>query len=143
MRGVRVLKSCQCYDGPMTDPVSPSRSSPTFTAAERNLIRRELGVRFGTSPRLADGIHLRTWRGGPQAGQPKLPVAVQSMVERGLMMVRPGPGPFARAFFTEAGLATLRRLAGERRGLDPAQYAHVRQELGLEKLNTEDVDAKA
>jgi hypothetical protein len=29
-------------------------------------------VRFGSPPRLADGIHLRVWRSGPLAGQPKV-----------------------------------------------------------------------
>lgn len=116
----------------MTDPVSSPCPSLTLTAAERDLIRRELGVRFGSPPRLIDGIHLRTWRGGSRAGQPKLPAAVQSMVERGLLTVRSGAGPFARAFFTEAGLVALRRLAGERRGLDLVQFAHIRRELDPE-----------
>jgi hypothetical protein len=40
----------------------------------------------------------------------------------------------ARACFTEAGLAALRWLASQRRGLDPVQFAHVRQELDLETL---------
>ncbi|PWC26834.1 hypothetical protein [Teichococcus aestuarii] len=123
----------------MAEPAPSSCASLTLTAAERDLIRRELGVRFGNPPRIADGIHLRRWRGGPQAGQPKLPAAVQSLVERGLLVVQSGTGPFARAFFTEAGLSALHQLAGERRGLDPVQYAHVRQELGLEEADVEEL----
>jgi hypothetical protein len=56
-----------------------------FTAPERDLIRREFARHFGAFPSLADGIFLRTWRAGPQAGQPKLPPAVRSMLERGLV----------------------------------------------------------
>ena len=37
-----------------------------------------------------------------------------------------------RAFFTEAGLALLRRLLQVRRAIDPARFAHLRRELGLE-----------
>jgi hypothetical protein len=45
------------------------RSKPlevSFTASERDLIRREMGMHFGQYPSLADGIFLRIWRGGPQ-----------------------------------------------------------------------------
>ena len=81
-------------------------SSP-FSAAERELIRHEMGLRFGQYPSLADGLHLRTWRAGPNKGEPKLPPAVRSMLERGLVEVRPGRyGP--RAFFTEVGHRALR-----------------------------------
>jgi len=111
---------------------SPSRSelSP-FTAPERDLIRRELHPRFGQDPAVADGIMLRTWRGGPNAGQPKVPPAVRTLLERGLVEVRTdGRGPTAH--FTEAGLAALRQLAQDRRAMDPVRYAHVRRELGLD-----------
>ncbi|MBV1800429.1 hypothetical protein [Siccirubricoccus sp. G192] len=102
-----------------------------FTASERDLIRREMGKHFGQYPSLAEGLFLRTWRGGPQKGEPKVPPAVQSMLERSLVELRPGRmGP--RAMFTEAGLAALRQLALDRRAMDPARFAHLRQELGLE-----------
>jgi hypothetical protein len=53
------------------------------------------------------------------------------MLERGLVEVRAGRfGP--RAFFTEPGLAALRRLLQDRRAMDPARFAHLRRELGLE-----------
>jgi hypothetical protein len=107
-------------------------SSP-FDAAERALLRREFFPRFGQAPSLADGIWLRTWRSGAQAGQPKIPPAVASMLARGLLELRPATGPGgARAYFTQAGYAALRLLAQDRRALDPKQYAHVREELGLE-----------
>jgi hypothetical protein len=69
-----------------------------FTPQERDLIRRELCQHFGQDPRVADGLLLRTWHSGPQAGQPKLPSAVQSMLARGLVEIRTGRGP--RAVFT-------------------------------------------
>jgi putative component of toxin-antitoxin plasmid stabilization module len=55
------------------------------------------------------------------------------MLARGLLELRPTAGPGGtRAYFTEAGYAALHLLAQDRRSLDPKQYAHVRQELGLE-----------
>jgi hypothetical protein len=108
------------------------RSSP-FTAPERDLIRRELGLRFTTYPSIANGILLRTWRAGPQAGQPKLPPAIRSMLDRGLVELRPDSHRrLPCAFFTEAGVAALRELAEDRRALDPVRFAHVRRELGLD-----------
>jgi hypothetical protein len=104
------------------------------TNAPRSLLRLEFFPRFGQAPSLADGIWLRTWRSGAKAGQPKIPAAAASMLARGLLELRPAAGPGGtRAYFTEAGYAAaLRLLAQDRRALDPKQYAHVRQELGLE-----------
>ena len=115
-------------DGPASSPAPPLHP---FTAPERELIRRELGMHFGQLPTVANGLFLRTWRGGPQAGQPKLPPAVRTMLERGLVEVRLDRR-WARAHFTEAGLAALRELAQNKRLFDSVRYAHVRQELGLE-----------
>jgi len=99
-----------------------------FNTAERNLLRHEFLVRFGQAPCLADGIWLRSWRGGPQAGQPKIPAAVASMLERGLVELGPDRIGF-RARFTASGITALRLLAQDRRALDPKQYAHIREEL--------------
>ena len=106
--------------------------TPPFTTAERNLLRAELMVRFGQPPNIADGIALRTWHSGPQAGTPKIPKAVSSMLERGLVEI--GPGIYGRpcARFTAIGLEALRALANDRRALDPECYAHVRRELGMD-----------
>ena len=113
-------------------PDQPARLPSPFTAQERDLIRREMGMRFGQLPSLADGLFLRTWRGGERRGEPKIPPAVRSMLERGLVEI--GPGQFGhRAFFTEAGLAALRALAADRRAMDPARFAHLRRELGLDE----------
>ena len=107
------------------------RPPSPFTAEERELLRRELGTRFGQPPSLADGLFLRTWRGGEHKGEPKIPPAVRSMRERGLVEIRLGRmGP--RAFFTEAGLAALRQLLQDRRAMDPVRFAHLRRELGLD-----------
>jgi hypothetical protein len=106
-------------------------SATSFTTPERELIRREFCQHFGSYPLVAEGIFLRTWRGGPQAGEPKLPPAVRSMLERGLVELR-RDGRFARAHFTTAGITALREFAANRRYLDPVRYAHVRHELGLE-----------
>jgi hypothetical protein len=115
----------------MISQADPQPCPSPLTAAERDLIRREMGLHFGQFPSLADGLLLRTWRGGPDKGEPKLPPAVRSMLERGLVEVRPGRfGP--RAFFTAAGLAALRHLLQDRRAMDPARFAHLRRELGLE-----------
>jgi len=102
-----------------------------FTPAERNLLRHEFLVRFGQAPRLADGIWLRSWRGGLQAGQPKIPAAVASLLERGLVELGPDRIGF-RARFTPAGIAAVRLLAQDKRALNPKQYAHVLEELGLD-----------
>jgi hypothetical protein len=102
-----------------------------FTTAERDLIRREMGLHFGQYPSLAEGLLLRSWRGGPQKGEPKLPPAVRSMLERGLVELRTErSGP--RAFFTEAGFEALRQLLRDRRAMDPTRFAHLRRELGLD-----------
>src|SRR5947208_16478905 len=66
---------------------SDSLAAP-FTAPERDLLRRELCRHFGEDPRVADGIFLRTWRSGERRNQPKIPPAVQTMLERGLLEVR-------------------------------------------------------
>ena len=59
------------------------------------------------------------------------------MLERGLVEVRPGPIGH-RAFFTEAGLAALRLLVQDRRAMDPARFAHLRRELGLDPPGQDD-----
>ena len=86
---------------------------------------------FGTLPSVAEGFQLRTWRGGPLAGQPKVPPAVRTMVERGLVEIRTDTR-VPKVHFSEAGLAALRLLALDRRYMDPQKFAHVRVELGLE-----------
>jgi len=108
----------------MTDTVA-------FTPGERDYIRRELDRFFSTLPSVADGFQLRTWRGGSQAGQPKVPVKAKGLLERGLMRLEPASWP-PRLFFTEAGLAALRTMMAITRFANPVTFAHVRRELGID-----------
>ena len=85
-------------------------------------------------------FQLRTWRGGPLAGQPKVPPPVRTMVERGLVEIRIGTR-VPKAHFSEAGLAALRLLALDRRYMDPQKFAHVRAELGLEATTERSVNS--
>jgi hypothetical protein len=112
----------------MTKPTNPA--ARPFTTPERDLLRRELCRHFGQDPSIADGLFLRTWRGGDRSGHPKIPPAVQSMLARGLLELRiTNRGP--RAFFTADGLAALRQLVLDRRAMDPERFGHLRRELGL------------
>ena len=105
--------------------------SSSLTPRERELIRREFCRHFGQDPSVADGILLRTWHSGPLKGQPKIPLAVQGLLDRGLAEV--GRGKYgSRAFFSEAGFAELRALLQDRRAMDPERFAHLRRELGLD-----------
>jgi 2-hydroxychromene-2-carboxylate isomerase len=103
----------------------------TFTPAERDYIRRELDMFFSTLPTVAEGFPLKTWRGGPQAGQPKFSPAAKSLLERGLMRLD-ATSRLPRLFFTEPGLKALRMMMADRRLANPEKFAHVRQELGLD-----------
>lgn len=86
---------------------------------------------FSTLPSLAEGFQLKTWRGGANAGQPKIPPVARGLLERNLVRLDP-TGRFPRMFFTDAGLAELRRMMMERRFADPVKFAHIRQELGID-----------
>ena len=103
----------------------------TFTPGERAYIRRELDMFFSTYPTVAEGFQLKTWRGGPHAGQPKLPPAAHSLLDRGLMRLDAGSRP-PRLFFTDAGLVELRAMMADRRLADAVKFAHIRQELGID-----------
>jgi hypothetical protein len=120
----------------MTTSVAPSFTS--FTPGEREYIRRELDQFFGTLPTVAEGFQLRTWRGGSQKGQPKLPPPAKSLVDRGLMLLDTS-ATIPRLFFAEAGMIALRQMMADRRLADPAKFAHVRRELGIDP----DFQAKA
>ena len=102
-----------------------------FTPGERDYIRRELDMFFSTYPTVAEGFQLKTWRGGSQAGQPKLPPAAQNLLDRGLMRLDVGSRP-PRLFFTDDGLVELRAMMADRRLADPVKFAHIRQELGID-----------
>jgi hypothetical protein len=109
-----------------------------FTPGERNYIRRELDMFFSTLPTVAEGFHLKIWRGGPDAGKPKLPLVTKGLLERGLVRLDTSQR-FPRLLFTEAGLAELRTMMADRRAADPKRFAHVRQELGIDPMPATDV----
>jgi hypothetical protein len=105
-----------------------------FTFRERDYIRGELDQFFSTLPTVANGFHLKTWRGGPQAGKPKLPLPAKGLVERGLMQLDTTQH-WPRLFFTATGLAALRTMMRDPRLADPVKFAHIRQELGIDPIS--------
>jgi hypothetical protein len=111
--------------GMRSQPKSP------FTPQERDLIRLEMGMRFGQYPELANGLFLRTWHSGLHRGEPKIPKAIQTMIDCGLIEIRCNPMGRQAAFFTEAGLEALRLLLRDRRAMDLERFAHLRHKLGL------------
>ncbi|CAH2605687.1 conserved protein of unknown function (plasmid) [Rhodovastum atsumiense] len=112
-------------------PHPSAAGGSAFTSKERDLIRWEMGQRFGQYPGLVDGIYLRAWHSGPQKGQPKVPLAMQGMLDRRLVEIVPDRIGF-KAVFTEAGIQALREMAQDRRALDPARYPRLRAELGFD-----------
>jgi hypothetical protein len=117
-----------------------SKQTPVtgFSANERNYIRRELDMFFSTLPTVAEGFQLKTWRGGPEAGKPKIPPAARSLVDRGLMRLDTSEH-LPRLFFTKAGIIELRAMMADRRFADPKRFAHVRQELGIDPMSAADL----
>jgi hypothetical protein len=101
-----------------------------FTPGERAYIRGELDIFFSTLPSVAEGFQLKTWRGGPDRGKPKISPVARGLLERGLMLLDTGER-LPRLVFTETGLAALRAMMRDRRLADPMKFAHVRQELGI------------
>ena len=128
MPGMR-LKAGACYVAAMSK--TPERMIAGFTTGERDYIRRELDIFFSTLPSVAEGFQLKTWRGGPDAGKPKLSPIAKGLIARGLMRLDVS-GHLPRLFFTEAGLTALRAMMMDHRLADPKKFAHVRQELGID-----------
>ncbi len=102
-----------------------------FTATERDFIRRALDRFFSTLPTVAGGIILKTWRGGPSAGQPKVPPAAQGLVARGLLRLDTSRR-MPMLYFTDEGIEALRTMMRDRRLADPENFAHIRHELGID-----------
>ena len=109
----------------------PHPSASPFTQQERDLIRLELTPRFSLEPDLANGLFVRTWHSGSQKGQPKIPKAIQTMLDRGVVKIGTNPMGRAAAFFTETGLEGLRQLLQDRRAMDPERFDYLRRELGV------------
>jgi hypothetical protein len=113
-----------------------------LTPGERAYIRRELDMFFSTLPTVAEGFQLKTWRGGPEAGKPKVSPVARSLVDRGLMRLDTSER-LPRLFFTEAGLVELRAMMADRRLADSKRFAHVRQELGIDPVPAPEPNARA
>jgi hypothetical protein len=135
MAGMR-LRAGACYVAAMSK--TPERMIAGLTTGERNYIRRELDIFFSTLPSVAEGFQLKTWRGGPDAGKPKLSPIAKGLIARGLMRLD-ASGRLPRLFFTEAGLTALRAMMMDRRLADPKKFAHVRQELGIDPVSGDDM----
>ena len=60
-----------------------------------------------------------------------MPQAAAGLLERGLLRMD-ATSQWPRLFFTDAGLAALRTMLADARLANPAKFAHVRQELGLD-----------
>ena len=82
---------------------------------------------------MAEGFLVKTWRGGAQAGQPKVPLHAKGLLERGLMRLDASQR-WPRLCFTETGLAALRRMMADPRLADPERFSHVCQELGIDPV---------
>jgi hypothetical protein len=76
---------------------------------------------FSTLPTVAEGFQLKLWRGGPQAGKPKVPPVARGLLDRGLMRLDTTQH-LPRLFFTEAGLAALRAMVADRRLANPKRF---------------------
>src|SRR3569833_1795305 len=101
----------------------PRQSASPFTPQERDLIRLELMPRFGQDPDLANGLFLRIWHSGPNKGEPKVPKAIQNILDHSLVTIGTNPmGGRPAAFFTEAGLDGLRQLLRDGRAMDSERY---------------------
>jgi 2-hydroxychromene-2-carboxylate isomerase len=74
---------------------------------------------------------LKTWRGGPNSGQPKVPPAAQGLLERGLLRLDTSRR-MPTLFFTDEGIEALRAMMRDGRLADPEKFAHIRQELGID-----------
>ncbi len=99
-----------------------------LTGAERDMIRREFMSRFGEAASVSEGFHVKRWATGPNKGRPKLTAAVQGMLDRGLITIA-DEGYWPRATFTDKGLQALKRLAADRRALDPDRHRFLIDEL--------------
>ena len=120
--------------------LSENAVAADLTPIERAYIRTQLDRFFSTYPTVAEGFQLKVWRGGPRAKEPKLPPAAQSLIERGLMRLDTSPR-LPRLFFTETGLTALRAMMANGRLADPAKFAHVRRELGIDPIAARDEES--
>ena len=104
--------------------------TPVFTKQDRDLIRLEYMDRFGSAVSIHEGFWLRLWATGPSKGQPKIPAAVRSMLDRGLVRVVEDGRSLPRVVFTDAGLRALVEMADDARAFRPAgRYTSILVEI--------------
>jgi len=116
-------------------PTGDGFLTAAYTDAELEFLKGRLSIQFGAAPRLADGVILKTWKSGPDKGKPRLPQAIQSLIERGMMTVATPPGSFPVANFTASGLQALQ--VALRSGRDDGRFAHLMAELSLAEAGRE------
>ena len=97
---------------------------------ERELIRREFMSGFGTAPSVTQGFTVKRWATGPQKGRPKLSVAVQGLLDRGLATLV-DQGHWPRLLFTTKGIRALKLMAAEPRAFSPDHHRELIDELAL------------
>jgi hypothetical protein len=96
--------------------------------AERDYTRRELDMFFSRLPTVAEAFRLKTWRGGPEAGKPKVWPVAGSRLDRGPMRLDTSEC-LPRLFFTACRIT----LDDSGPPLRPTRnVTHVRQEFGIE-----------
>ncbi|PNQ95028.1 hypothetical protein C1S70_31140 (plasmid) [Azospirillum argentinense] len=98
-------------------------ADPDFTPKERDLIRREFMRRLSSARSVHEGFLLRRWSTGARKGEPKLPAAVQSLLDRGLVTLADLDRRWPVARFTPARFRALRRMAADRRAFDVESHA--------------------
>jgi hypothetical protein len=114
-----------------------TRAVSLFDVRERAWIRRDLALYRDHPSDLGEGLLLRAWKDGPEKGKPKLPPAVRSLVDRGLLEIRTAAGG-PRAFFTLEGSDALRLLISDERFVDPDEFGEVRRYFGVGATNGSD-----
>jgi hypothetical protein len=107
-----------------------------FTKGEIAYLKSEFSPRFGALPRLADGFLLRSWKSGPNRGQPRLPAAAASLRDKGYLEIRQERSVQpSRAFLTIDGLAALSAAFFVHHLLDPKRFEHIATELDTHLSN--------
>ena len=107
-----------------------SAESPIFNKKDRDLIRLEFMDRFGSAVSIHEGFWLRLWATGPNKGQPKIPAAVRSMLDRGLVRVVEDGRRLPRVLFTDGGLRALVEMADDARAFQPRErYSSLLAEI--------------
>ena len=103
--------------------------SALFTEVELEFLKRRFDVQFGEAPAVLDGVLLKTWKSGSEKGRPKIPVAVQSLLDRNLMIVISAEGRMPVAKFTETGLSALAYVLEKDHVFSNGRFPHLRSQL--------------